>query len=260
MTVFNLVRVPVNIPELAQWTFQRRNFSSRGKLVIDEGHSLHHLLTETFGPRVTQPFRLMVPRGGKSGSLYAYSLWDAQALHELAQSQAMPENYCVLDLEKLVSKPMPKIWRSRQRLGFDVRVRPVRRLRRKLDAIENPIKAKKEIDAFLLEALRDKSTSKDALRIAGRSRQAVYLDWFAERISKGAELDRQASRLERFRRIRTYRGNHESEGPDAIIQGELVVTDPEEFAELLGRGIGRHRAYGYGMLLLRPPSFPIPSS
>jgi CRISPR system Cascade subunit CasE len=34
--------------------------------------------------------------------------------------------------------------------------------------------------------------------------------------------------------------------------GELVIKNPELFAERLAKGVGRHAAYGYGMLLLRP--------
>ena len=37
------------------------------------------------------------------------------------------------------------------------------------------------------------------------------------------------------------------------MRGTLTITDPVEFGSLLANGIGRHKAYGYGMLLLRPP-------
>ena len=43
-----------------------------------------------------------------------------------------------------------------------------------------------------------------------------------------------------------------SEGPDAVMRGNITVTDSDAFTRLLSHGIGRHRAYGYGMLLLRP--------
>ena len=42
------------------------------------------------------------------------------------------------------------------------------------------------------------------------------------------------------------------EGPDTVMSGELQTSDPDAFARLLARGIGRHRAFGFGMLLLRP--------
>ena len=59
-----------------------------------------------------------------------------------------------------------------------------------------------------------------------------------------------------FRRTRAVRKLHgqQSEGPDAVMRGNLTVTDSDSFVALLARGIGRHRAYGYGMLLLRPAS------
>ena len=57
-----------------------------------------------------------------------------------------------------------------------------------------------------------------------------------------------------FRRARAFRKLNErhSEGPDAVMRGIFTVAEPEAFAGLLSRGIGRHRSYGYGMLLLRP--------
>ena len=42
-------------------------------------------------------------------------------------------------------------------------------------------------------------------------------------------------------------------GPDATLNGTLRINDPNEFRTKLRTGIGRHKAYGYGMLLLRPP-------
>ena len=36
--------------------------------------------------------------------------------------------------------------------------------------------------------------------------------------------------------------------------GELEVGDSERFLHLLARGVGRHRTFGFGMLLLRPAS------
>ena len=33
----------------------------------------------------------------------------------------------------------------------------------------------------------------------------------------------------------------------------MTIRDPLAFGRLIRNGIGRHKAYGYGMLLLRPP-------
>jgi CRISPR system Cascade subunit CasE len=40
--------------------------------------------------------------------------------------------------------------------------------------------------------------------------------------------------------------------PQALVKGVLNIADSDAFNRLLARGIGRHRAFGYGMLLLRP--------
>jgi CRISPR system Cascade subunit CasE len=48
-------------------------------------------------------------------------------------------------------------------------------------------------------------------------------------------------------------GSKAVNGPDAVVTGTLVVRDPARFAEALARGIGRFRAFGFGMLLLSPP-------
>jgi CRISPR system Cascade subunit CasE len=42
------------------------------------------------------------------------------------------------------------------------------------------------------------------------------------------------------------------QGPDAVFTGVLQVRDSDAFAALVARGIGRHRAFGFGMLLLKP--------
>ena len=57
--------------------------------------------------------------------------------------------------------------------------------------------------------------------------------------------------FQRTRAHRKLRARH-TEGPDAVMRGVLTVTGPEAFASTLAQGIGRHRSYGFGMLLLRP--------
>ena len=87
-------------------------------------------------------------------------------------------------------------------------------------------------------------------------REEVYADWLSNQFDRrgGAQLDRERTRLVSFQRTRAVRKRHarHSEGPDAVMRGVLTITDPDVFSNLLAHGIGRHRAYGYGMLLLRP--------
>ena len=156
------------------------------------------------------------------------------------------------------AKRVPTASTLGRRLGFDVRVRPVRRLKTTLVNGTKVFRKGAELDAYALEALRQHPTDPAGTANHGRTREAVYLDWLAERLSPAAELDRKATRLARFRRVRIARGGAGPEGPDAIIHGVLKVHEQEQFTALLTRGIGRHCAYGYGMLLLRPASRPAP--
>ena len=258
MTALHLIRVPIDTHALVRWARERGWV--RGRVVtFDEGRALHHLVDEVVGPGVLRPFRLLVPPRQTKGNLYAYSALAAESLRADAQIQALPDHLSVLALDQLKSKPMPSDWRVGQRLGFDLRARPVRRLRRDLEIPSGEPKRKgAEIDAFQVEALHRHPTDREGMASENRTREAVYLDWLTERLTPAATLDHSASRLARFRRTRVARGEHGSEGPDATIHGTLTITDPTTFATLLARGVGRHRAYGYGMLLLRSPNHPVP--
>ena len=257
MTAFHLVRVPVDTGKLVRWAGERGWAGSKGA-VYDEGRALHHLVTEVWGPGVLPCFRLLVPPRRRAGNLYAYSAKNAEALRTAANVQALPEHLKVLHLEGLESKAMPMDWRAGQRLGFDLRTRPIRRLRRDLNGPRETIRAGSEVDAFLVEALRGHPEAPNGMSDEGRTRQEVYFDWLAERLTPAATLDRRATRLVRFQRQRVAREKRDSEGPDATIHGVIVVADSTAFSMLLTRGVGRHRAYGYGMLLLRPAGRPAP--
>ena len=41
--------------------------------------------------------------------------------------------------------------------------------------------------------------------------------------------------------------------PEAVIEGGLCVDDPARLTEAIVAGVGRQRAYGFGMLRLQPP-------
>ena len=99
------------------------------------------------------------------------------------------------------------------------------------------------------------------------TRGEVYGDWLRRQFSDAAELEH--ATLEAFRLTRTFRRDRSRDlrlippsstkmkgaagHPDATFTGTLTVRDADAFAALLARGVGRHRAFGFGMLLLRPP-------
>lgn len=252
-----LIHAPLDARAFAAWR------GARG-FDVDAGAALHALLSGLFGKGALQPFRLFAPDHG-APDLYAYAHSDADALREMAMAVGAPDALAVLRPEAIRAKPMPARFEAGRRLGFDLRVRPVRRLRAPLPDPRNTrspvIAAGAEIDAFQLAGLRDHAGDPDGMAAAGRTRAAVYADWLGERLRGAATLE--DARLTAFQRSRatrpglgTERRKARIEGPDATLQGTLVVDDPDAFAERLAHGVGRHLAWGYGMLLLRPPSPP----
>jgi CRISPR system Cascade subunit CasE len=48
------------------------------------------------------------------------------------------------------------------------------------------------------------------------------------------------------------RDDHGSEGkPEVVAQATVCVTDPIAFRLAIARGVGRHRAFGFGLIALR---------
>ncbi|MDE3261183.1 MAG: type I-E CRISPR-associated protein Cas6/Cse3/CasE [Acidobacteriota bacterium] len=252
----HLVHAPIDRRDFNRWAGER-GLVRRGW--FDDGYALHILLSAMFGRGVLQPFRLFASGRRRAAALYAYADADAEMLRETAEAVAPPDCATVIDTRRLRSKPMPEGFNSGRRLGFDVRLRPVRRLARDLrDPQSGRVMRKgQEVDAYRLEVVRrfpegwadpDTAGAKH-----GVTRESVYAEWLAERLGDAASLE--AGNLAAFQRSRAVRGSGQMpEGPDATVHGTLSVTEPDRFADILRRGLGRHRAYGYGMLLLRPPA------
>ena len=240
----HMIRADVNMREFQRWAGSRRMIRAGA---FDEGYATHCLLKGIYGERAPKPFRLIAPRDARKGVFYGYAEADADELRDLANRFCDPLQASVILANCVQSKAMPDEWREGQRLGFETLVRPVVRSR----SPEYAIGARTvEVDAFQYEA---NQFGKGEME---RSRGEVYEDWLRKRLASrgGAELE-EAS-LQSFRRTRVTRNlrGRASEGPEALMRGTLVVGDDSaKFAELLRRGVGRHRAYGFGMLLVRPP-------
>ncbi len=257
----HLVHVPLDMRSFNRWAGQRE-LIRRG--AFDAGYALHILLSAMFGKGVLQPFRLFASERRRRAALYGYSSVDQAELGELATAVAPPDCEAVVDPRSLRSKPMPTDFERGQRLGFDLRLRPVRRLRGDLPDAQRAASLKRgsEVDAFRLALTRrfpaeSGKPAGEAAAKAGVTRQSVYTEWLSERL--GVAVDVEHCELAAFQRTRVIRGdNGGPEGPDAVLHGTMTVANADDFVRLLRKGVGRHRAYGYGMLLLRPPSRPAP--
>ena len=257
----HLVHAPVRSGELDEW-IRNRALSQNGK--TDMGFALHVLLSVTFGKSVLQPFRLFRPHGGEQGSLYAICAQEAGELRETAEMVAPPDCAAVFDLERMRSKLLPRKFREGQRLGFDLRARPVRRLDRptRLKGAPYRLPAGSEADAFdvaeMLEAEENGRRARERRngwperrRPEAERREAAYREWLQYRLKDCARVE--SCRLAHYRwEYSVRRSRRGPEGPDAVLQGTAEVTEPDRFAEMVRRGVGRHRAFGFGLLLLRP--------
>lgn len=252
----HLVHAPLDMREFNRWAGER-DLIRRG--IFDSGYAFHILLSSMFGKGVLQPFRLFASERRRKAALYGYSGVDQTELRSQAAAVAPPDCETVIDPRRLRSKPMPTQLEPGKRLGFDLRLRPVRRVRSNVHdpQLGASIKGGSEVDAFRLELIRrfpaePGRPNVSAAAEAGVTRQSVYTEWLSERLGDAASVEH--CELAAFQRTRAIRGEKGGpEGPDAVLHGTMTVAGENEFARVLRKGVGRHRAYGYGMLLLRPP-------
>ena len=206
----------------------------------DVGYALHGQLAALFGNLAPKPFRAIERKGFVT--VLGYGSADQRALRD--QMDIVAEPFDQRSLRDLATKTMPEAWPKDRRLGFEVRVCPTIR------------QGSKELDVYLSTVQRlEKGETADA-------REHVYGQWLARKLAGAAELT--SCRMDRFRLIQLFRRHQDrsTKGrktsrpmfPEAVLQGDLTIQDGAAFAKLLARGIGRHRAFGFGMLLLRPPS------
>lgn len=232
MSQLHLVQMTLDAPRLMA-------FASRyGLLKLDdEGHGyvLHAWLQALFGGYAPKPFRW----NDRTSQLLGYCEQPAASLLEQARAVAQPHDWAVLLSDSLVSKPMPSTWRMGLRLQADVMVCPVTR------------RDDGEKDVFLRAV--------DRLGDAVPPRGEVYCDWFRRQWGTCVTFERlellghaRVRMLRRGARGAAARAAKSVERPQAMLRAVVAINDGAEFGRLLARGIGRHRAFGFGMVLLKP--------
>jgi len=228
---------------LGRWAIQR-GYLPR---TADPGYALHAALKATLGDNAPQPFALRRFRGRRD-ELLGYVRASPSTV--LAAAQLPPvtdrdaaEALAVVDMQ---ARAMPTDWSAGMRFAFELRTRPVVRSRAHGRAGRSH-----EVDAAAWAATaHEEPISKDK----------VYTGWLAARlVNRGIRLIN--AEITALRHCRTLhrpvvdgeRRNKLSEGPDVLFRGTLEVEDPSAFADGVAHGVGRHRAFGFGCLLLAPP-------
>jgi CRISPR system Cascade subunit CasE len=212
----------------------------------DLGYLLHCQLKELFGENAPSPFFVQDDRG-RQVTVLAYGRRSRDELERHAARFADPAVHEACDFASISEKPMPVEWPAGLRVGFDVRACPVVRLASGV----GPYGKGAEVDAFLVRCAREEGKPID--------RGAVYREWFAAEVDRRGGARLVAAEVTAFQRDNVVRRTQGDERrarvggrPDVRFAGVLEVADGARFNSLLERGIGRHRAFGFGMLLLRP--------
>ena len=198
----------------------------------DLGYATHAWLKAIFQEHSPKPYRLI---HGATLKLLGYSPEPGQILLEQARTFANPLALGVTRIEDLQhAKSMPNEWRPGRRLGFELVVCPTSRKEGH----------EKDLYRHHMERLAEGEQAP--------SRETVYREWLEKQMGDAARLENIS--LGEFRFVSQHRRGIKIklDRPQALLKGALTVADSDAFNRLLARGIGRHRAFGYGMLLLKP--------
>jgi len=211
---------------------------------IDLGYLIHCSLFELFGEDGPSPFAIAGSRGSFLEVL-AYARNPHFTLAAKAETSGSADHRLAFDWGYFDSKPMPASFPRGGAFRFEVRACPVVRKGRG----SKRFSAGAEVDAFLAAV---EKVGPDGVV----EREKVYTTWLKETIERSCAVRCEKARLVAMKRSRLFRRGVAKEAkffdrPDVTFEGCLRVTDPEGFRDLLLRGIGRHRAFGFGMLLLR---------
>ena len=205
-------------------------------LVHDTDYLIKTALTETLSGAVIRPWASHSVANGVV-TVVGYSKSSPDSLNA-ARALSLP------GLQQIVSPviggAMPGL-REGENFGFQVRISPT------IHVTKDGTRRHGERDAYLVGV--EAHTAETRL-----SRESVYLDYLAKRLG-GAEVSE--AKLDGFRLHRIARKSAKTRFgrrvvPQAWISGTLVVTDSARFERTLLEGVGRQRAFGHGMIRLRP--------
>lgn len=275
MSVLNMVRLVLNTRPVVRLLPRRY-----ADVAVDEGALLHAGLANLFATSSEhatvpmQPFAIddrttEEHRDPEHIFLLGYSAFDEA---ELQARMGPRRSELVAEVATRGMHSFP----AGTRLDFRTRVCPTIRSKRSHPSEVQRQKAY-ELDVWLAERFAEWEPQKPALWDSTRpfdvvsDRERSYGEWLRRELlgvtvtgearphrMPAADLEGPVHLVE-FRQDPFHRSptKHARDGgkgpkrPNAVLEGTLRVTDADAFTSLLARGIGRHRAYGFGMLLVR---------
>ena len=224
-----MYHLSINREAFVKWSFTRSLITEE---ICDLNNASHYLLREAFGPKAFKTYRFMGGRDiGDFVSIYAYTELNLDDLCWNFSTFAPPDVMQVVNIDNLSCREVPNSIPRGSEIPFDVKVIPIRRQQ----------ETRKEIDVHTHN------------KMAGMTLipKESYFEWMEERLGVGVLLD-----FERFHIVDSQRRTSLRKGKviskkEISVSGVMKIIDPDDFQAILKRGIGRHKSYGFGMILLR---------
>ena len=259
-----LVKLAVRTEPFERWASDRgllapgpkhRLPDGRRRAPPDLGYALHAFLCGLFGKRGPRPFRPPEERRRERAAgvrtVLGYTRTPIETLKTISEAGALDDELQDgIDWSASRGRPMPENWPGGLTMRFDLRACPVRRPR-----LEHTI----EIDA---QRAAETEAAAGGNGAWPPTRGQTYPAWFESKLrrSRAVRIVPGSVELLESRPVSVLRRPecagrrrlHWSTKPEAKLTGLIEITDGGAFTELLAGGVGRHRAFGFGMLLLRP--------
>lgn len=227
----------------------------------DDNYLVHCALGKLFQDKAPKPYAVE-KKDGKQLRVLGYAQAGADELQTQAQAFAEPRVFKeFFDWEYFSSKPMPDAMPEGMQLAFEIRVCPVIRKASAGEYIpssgddsqKRTWSEGQELDAFLAEVWKPENEGVDL------DRETIYCDWLRDHFGRRDSLEAVGVSMQRFSIERMTRRHHGGDRtartikrPDVTMTGSLRVTDGRAFMDVLKKGIGRHKSFGFGMLKVRP--------
>lgn len=226
----NLIQIDVSLPRL----FKAAQVGRHVELDID--YLMHSFLEETFGPKIVRPFAIppSMQRLTDQIRVVGYSDQTSEQLVASAREIA-PVGFFNAIVDTPIHKPMPEVWGVGKTFCLTTRLAPLHRGRHgRGETTIHPVPGENTLEYW----------TKDLF----------------ERMSAVAVL--QMPRIMSFCHRKSYRkradGSHALiRMPDMWVEVVATVLDEAGFDTMIKQGLGRHKTFGYGMVLLskvRPSS------
>ena len=221
----------------------------------DGGYLGHCLLSALFGEQAPRPFDFRIhPRSGWT-EIVAYGGWRLDDLERLARRWADAAAYAVVDWSAAASKPMPDAWEAGEQVGLRVRACPIQR-----HGGGGAFRPGAEVDVWDAYLAEERLGGRPAA-VGGPGREDLYLAWFAREVAAHGAVELLDARVLTHGSTRVLRRDRDRQAamqdkPEALFAATARIHDGAAFTALLRRGIGRHRAFGFGYLSLTAPAAP----